>query len=320
MTILLKLCTFETAMRFIRSFFIFIQMIAGIAISHAQENSDPTTEEANPKANHYLALSPTFTWTHYKDYTNSPLTYNTIGFPLGVEISYENRSRLHSGYSKIFFTNEALNTEVAPSNANPSETYLNFQFNTSRTWNVSSLWKNRIQYKLGYAGSFEYNHQINYRLENAAYTFAIFVNGGVANRFEFPFTIKTEKKFWFIHFKQPEQRFNLNWQLNVPLIGLITRPNYAGIRHFANGEFLSNLYREMEDHIEFASLNNFIMLNSQFELWAPLGNNNKLKIAYQWEGFSYYGNYTHVQSTMWSIMIGVMFKIDSRPAIDQALK
>ena len=133
-------------------------------------------------------------------------------------------------------------------------------------------------------------------------------------------SLKTEKKFWFIHFKQPEQRFNLNWQLNVPLIGLITRPNYAGIRHFANGEFLSNLYREMEYHIEFASLNNFIMLNSQFEFWAPLGNNNKLKITYQWEGFSYYGNYTHVQSTMWSIMIGVMFKIDSRPAIDQALK
>ena len=268
------------------------------------------------KGNHYLTFSPTLTFVHYKDFTNSPLTYHTSGFPIGLEISYENRSAHHSGYSKIFFTNQALNTQVAPSNANPSESYLTFQFNTSRTWNMASLWKGRIQYKLGYNGCFEYNHQINLRLENAAYTYAIWVNGGVANRFEFPFTVKTEKKFWFIQFKQPEQRLRLNWQLNLPLAGMITRPNYAGIRHFANGEFLNPLYSEMEQHLQFASLNNFIMLNSQLELWMPLGNSNKLKLAYQWEGFSYYGNYTHVQSTLWSIMLGLMIKIDGRPEVE----
>jgi hypothetical protein len=62
------------------------------------------------------------------------------------------------------------------------------------------------------------------------------------------------------------------------------------------------------------------MLNSQIELWAPIGNNNKLKLAYQWEGFEYYGNYTHMQAAMWSIMIGLMFKIDSRPNADRALR
>jgi len=108
---------------------------------------------------------------------------------------------------------------------------------------------------------------------------------------------------------------NLNWQLNIPLIGMITRPNFAGIRQFANGEFSSNLTSEMAHNLEFASLNNFIMLNSQFELWMPLGNNNKLKLAYQWEGFRYNQDYKQVQSTMWSIMIGLMIKIDSRTEV-----
>lgn len=287
---------------------------------HAQLSSAEMGETNKLKPNHYLSAALAFTWIHYKDETNSPLTYNTSGFPIGMEISYDNRSATHSGYSKIFFSSQSLNTEVAPTNANPSEDFLTFQFSTSRVWNTGSIWQNRIRYRLGYCGNFDYNHQINYRLGNAAYTYAIFLNGGVGNRFEFPFTLKTEKKFWIVKFKQPEQHFNLNWQLNVPLAGAITRPNFAGIRHFANGEFSSNLSREMTDHLEFASLHNFFMLHSQLELWALLGNNNKLKLAYQWDGFRYYGNYTPVQSTMWSIQVGLMFKIDSRADADQFTK
>src|SRR6185295_5469065 len=124
-------------------------------------------------------------------------------------------------------------------------------FNTSRCYELASLWDGRIHYRLGYVGNFEYNHQINLRLENAAYTFAIWANAGVANRFEFPFSVKTEKKIAFIRFKNPEQHFLLAWQVNIPLAGVITRPNFSGIRHFANGEFTSNLFREMGDHLQF---------------------------------------------------------------------
>jgi hypothetical protein len=46
-------------------------------------------------------------------------------------------------------------------------------------------------------------------------------------------------------------------------------------------------------------------------------NNNKLKLAYQWEGFRFNDNYKRVQSTMWSVMIGLMFKIDGRPDADK---
>lgn len=298
---------------------VFMWVLPALKI-HAQLSSAEMGETQKLKPNHYLSAALAFTGIHYKDETNSPLTYNTSGFPIGTEISFDNRSKNHSGYSKIFFSSQLLNTEVAPGNANPSEDFLTFQFSTSRVWNVAGIRQNRIRYRLGYSGNFNYNHQINYRLGNAAYTYAIFFNGGVANRFEFPFTLKTEKKWWFVKFRQPEQHFNLNWQVNIPLAGAITRPNYAGIRHFANGEFSSNLSREMTDHIEFTSLHNFFILHSQLELWAPLGNNNKLKIAYQWDGFRYYGQYTPVQSTMWSIQVGLMFKIDSRAEMDQITK
>ena len=106
-------------MRFRISFLIFIQSIALVIALHAQDSSVNTERLKEMKGNHYLAISPTLTWVHYKDYVNSPLTYNSSGFPIGLEMSYENRSKLHSGYSRIFFTNQSLNTEVAPTNANP---------------------------------------------------------------------------------------------------------------------------------------------------------------------------------------------------------
>ncbi|HYV94230.1 MAG TPA: hypothetical protein VE978_20815 [Chitinophagales bacterium] len=96
---------------------------------------------------------------------------------------------------------------------------------------------------------------------------------------------------------------------------MITRPNFAGIRHFANGEFLSNLFREMNDHVQFVSLNKFIMVHSQLELQAPLGNNNWLKIAYAWEGFQYNQDFKRVQGVMGAIEVGLMFKFDGHPVI-----
>jgi hypothetical protein len=277
----------------------------------AQDASSPEI-----KPNHYLSVAGTLTAVHYKDEVTSPLTYNTSGLPLGLEVSYQNRFREFSGYSRIFYTQQLLNTEQATYNDNPAEIFLSFQFNTSRTWNVAQFWKNRIQYRFGYSGNFHYNHQINDRLQNSAYTFAIWLNGGLANRFEFPFTLNTEKKWWFIRFHQPQQSLRLSWQLNLPLLGVITRPNYAGIRHFANGEFLSNLSREMRDHAEFTSLHNFLLLDSQLELWAPLGNRNQLKLAYQWQGFRFGGHSNPVQSTVWSVMVGLMIRIDSHGNVE----
>lgn len=57
------------------------------------------------------------------------------------------------------------------------------------------------------------------------------------------------------------------------------------------------------------------MIHSQLELTAPLGNNNRLKIAYAWEGFRYNKDFKNVQGVMGAIEIGVMFKFDSNPEV-----
>ncbi|HYV94231.1 MAG TPA: hypothetical protein VE978_20820 [Chitinophagales bacterium] len=168
-------------------------------------NRDSTKQ----KSNHYFTLSPSLAWNSYKDEINSPLTYHTTGLLLALELGLENRGVNHNGYTNIFFTDQNMTTSQAPyTNAAP-EQFLTFKFNTSRCYQLASFWNdrihtcNRIHYRIGYNGNFEYNHQINLRLENSAYTFAIWASAAVANRFEFPFTIKTEKKFAFIHFRNP---------------------------------------------------------------------------------------------------------------------
>ena len=265
------------------------------------------------RGNHYLTLAPALAWVHYKDEINSPLTYHTVGFPLGLEIGLENRTIAHSGYTRIFFSNQILNTDEAPFNSTPAESYFTFQLNTSRTWDIASFLHDRVHYALGYTAAINYHHQINNRLVNSSYTFAIWANAGVVNRFEFPFSIKTEKKWWFIRFNKPEQHLLLSYQLNIPLAGMITRPNFAGIRHFANGEF--TVLDEMGNHLQFASLHNHIVLNSQLELWVPLGNDNKLKIGYEWQGFRYNQEFKQVQGVMGAVMVGLMFKLDGREEV-----
>jgi hypothetical protein len=281
----------------------------------ALPDDDSLRVNAGKRPNHYFSLLPALAWNSYKDEINSPLTYRTNGLLLAIELGLENRSKNHNGYTSIFFTNQNMNAVEAAQSGSGPETFLTFKLNTSRCYELATLANHRIHYRLGYNGNFEYNHQINLRLENSAYTFAIWANAGVANRFEFPFVLPANRKIGFIHFHNPEQHFLLAWQLNIPVATVITRPNFAGIRHFANGEFLSNLFREMNDHVQVVSLNKFIMLHSQIELLAPLGNHNRLKIAYAWEGFRYNQEFKRVQGVMGAIEIGVMFKLDSHDVI-----
>ncbi len=289
--------------------------ILALQIPAAASVSGDIPRDSSGKANHYFSLLPALSWNSYKDYITSPLTYRTSGLLLALEFGLENRAVNHSGYTNIFFTAQNMTTSQAAYTGAPSAQFLSFKLNTSRCYELLTFGNSRIHYRLGYDAAFEYNHLVNLRFDNSAYTFAIWANAAVANTLEFPFTIKTERKIGFIHFKNPEQHFLLHWQVNVPVAGAITRPNFAGIRHFANGEFLNNLFREMNHQVAFVSLNNFIMVHSQLELQAPLGNNNRLKIAYAWEGFRYNKAFERVQGIMSTIEIGVLFKLDSRKAI-----
>ncbi|MEO5675370.1 MAG: hypothetical protein ABIQ74_12055 [Chitinophagales bacterium] len=292
--------------------FCFWNLISGAT---ATSDRDTISSSSYKRGNHYFSLLPALAWNKYKDEINSPLTYHTTGFLPALEFALENRGVNHSGYTSIFISNQYMTTNEAAFTGASAEQFLTFKFNTSRCYEPSAFWDSRIHYRVGYDANFEYNHQINLRLENSAYTFAIWTTAAIANRFEFPFIIKTERNFGFIHFRKPKQHFLLNWQVNIPLFGMITRPNFAGIRHFANGEFVSNLAREMNDHIHFVSLNKFIMLHTQIELLAPLGNNNRLKIAYAWEGFRYNEDFSRVQGVISAVEVGVMFKLDSREGI-----
>jgi hypothetical protein len=267
------------------------------------------------KGNVYFTLGLLFPRQHYKDYVVSPNTYNSLGVLPSLAFGFEKRYPKYSGYLNLVAGYQKLNDEAGLHFGDPATQLLTLKFNTSRTWHLAEIIHREVQYSFGYAVNGEYTQRVNEKFGNASYTFDIWLNGGIANRFEFPFSIKTEKDLWFIHFNQPLQNFRLSWQLNVPLAGIITRPNYAGMTHFANGEFISNLTREFGDNLQFVTVNKFIMVQSQVEIVAPLGNYNQLRIAYQWHGFRYNNELNRLQGSWGAIQIGLLFKIDSRPAL-----
>lgn len=267
------------------------------------------------KGNVYFGIGPLFLIESYKDYIVSSNTYTSLSPWPGIKFGLEKRYKKYSGYTYLVAASQNLNDAPGIVYGDDKTQLLTFRLNTSRAYYTRTLLNNKINWGLGYNVNAEYTHRLNEKFQNSAYTFDIWANAGIANRFEYHFAIKTERKILFMRLRQPEQYLMIGWQVNIPLAGVITRPNYAGIRHFANGAFLSNLYREMKNNAEFTSLHNFIMVQSQIELLTPLGNNNKLRIAYNWQGFSYNNKLARLQGVWGGLEVGLILKLDSRPVV-----
>ncbi|MBA2407276.1 MAG: hypothetical protein H0V65_04700 [Chitinophagales bacterium] len=282
-------------------------------ISSIKDSSDPKI-----KGNIYFNIGPVFMEQSYKDFIVSPNTYISNGFMIPLlKFGLEKHYPTYSGYLNLLAGTQHLNDVPGYYYGDDRTSLLTFKLNTSRTWHVKDLVKQRIRWSTGYLVNAEYTHRFNEKFQNAAYAYDIWSNAGLSNRFEYKFKLKTGEKILFVNFKNPEQKFQIGWQLGIPLAGAITRPNYAGIRHFANGAFLSNLSREMKTNLEFTSLHNFVMLQSQIELLAPLANNNTLRIAYQWQAFRYNNSLAKLQGVSGGLEVAVAFKIDGREMIDR---
>ena len=270
------------------------------------------------KGNVYLNIGPVFMEQSYKDFIVSPNTYISNGFMIPLlKFGLEKRFPTYYGYLNMLAGTQHLNDAPGYYYSDDRTTLLTFRINTSRTWQVKDFIRQRLRWSVGYLVNAEYTHRFNEKFQNAAYAYDIWSNAGLSNRLEYKFKLKTGERFLFVNFRNPEHKFLIGWQLGIPLAGAITRPNYAGIRHFANGAFLDNLYREMNANLTFTSLHNFVMLQSQIELLAPLANYNTLRIAYQWQAFRYNNSLAKLQGVAGGIEVSLAFKIDGRKVIDR---
>lgn len=267
------------------------------------------------KGNVYFTGGLLFLKQSYKDYIVSPNIYTSTNVRPLLSIGLEKKYQDYSGFTNLLVGSQKLNDVPGSFYGDARTNLLTVKLNTSRTWQLAEMIHQRVDWKLGYIVNAEYTHRVNEKFGNAAYMYDIWLNAGVANRLEFPFIIKTENKFLFFHFRQPEQHFQLNWQVNLPVLGIITRPNYSGFGNFASGGSVNVILEEMINNVEFVSMNKFIMVQSQIELLAPLGNNNRLRVAYQWQGFRYNNELARLQGAWGGIQIGVLFKIDSREVV-----
>jgi hypothetical protein len=265
--------------------------------------------------NLFLTAGAELMWQSYRDAVTSALQYKSTGPLPALDLSIYNRRP-----TQYSFTAAQLGTQFANSSAGlyyglqPSIlSYFNLNF--GRCFTIDSIIHKKISWQLGYTVELQYFQFVNTKFENSAYSFAIWANAGLCNRFVFPFAINTSHDWWFIHFRNAKQYCSVVWQLNVPVAGVITRPNYAGIEHFANGVVVNDALDEIFQNIRFASFNSFVEVKSKIDVLFPLGNHNLLNIGYHWAGYHYSYDRVGVQGNQNSLVIGLQFKLDSRQMI-----
>lgn len=110
-------------------------------------------------------------------------------------------------------------------------------------------------------------------------------------------------------FKVFKRKFRLAWQLNLPMVTAITRPNFSGITNFVTGTDDETL-QQYSDNLRVVSFNQYFLLRSTFELYYPLGNRNMFMLTYQWQGQNYYNDEYRLQSSYSAVMFHFIFKLD----------
>ncbi|MBA3647498.1 MAG: hypothetical protein H0W62_02935 [Chitinophagales bacterium] len=288
-------------------------ILFNILAIHSISQAQPDTSDK--KGNLYFNIGAGPIFYTYKDVLVSPNTYTTVGIHPGLELGYEKDFPNYHGQTSLYTGLQYLNDAPGRRYGTITSQMLMAEFNTSRCWELKKIMRERITWQLGYNVTVGYSHELNIKFQNSQYVFGLWTNAGIANRFAYSFDIKGEKQLWFIHFRKPDYPFEINWQLNVPLVGAITRPNYAGILHFANGDFAQDFIRMMKDNANFTAFHNFQSVHSQIAFQAPLGNSNQLKIAYVWEGIHYGNNLTSLSESYGGVLVSLMFKMDSHPSI-----
>jgi hypothetical protein len=240
-----------------------------------------------------VGLGPVFHYSH--DPMASPLIYRASG------ISYVQAGFRQRGLKRYRIAEFMTGSSTLYNTQSKSYYYQSNQFTLKAHYEQYYKFKkkflhNHVQWWPGASTDLLINNRYNPALGNSANYYDYSLSLSAASRFE-------------TDFKLFKRKIRAAWQLNLPLVTAITRPNYAGIANFVTGSSGETM-DQYTDNMRVVCLNQYFLLRSTIELYYPLGNRNMFMLSYQWQGQTYYNQTYKLQSVYSAFMFHFIFKLD----------
>lgn len=231
------------------------------------------------KSSHFLDLQVGITNFAQRDFMVSPLVYEGTG--IASQIAWLRTSSTTKTNACFGFSKATLYNQKQSKQYNMDVEHINAGFTRVRQLNLLNFFKLKsyIGAQLIYSSDFRTAAQF----QNSTFTYNIAIEAAPVLALERIITLKPKAK----NSSKKEKYIVANWQLAVPLVTAITRPNYNAIRKLrdTNSSVLNYLLRsEMIPNAEINFLNKYIAVCSNLSIDYVLKNGSRLGLIYQWSG------------------------------------
>ena len=234
-------------------------------IAHSQSSSQ-TDSILTMSTARYLSLGVGSTYVKLNDEHMSPLNY--IGGSAYVQLGAfkrKNKTIRNLGIGASYITLGPMkdNREI-----DPRGQYIRLNMSYTQHWYVKSFFSETVRWYAGGKLNSHSNIRLNEQLDGAFITF-LFSNGLYASSL-------MERE---VH--SSGRPVTISWQLDLPLVNHLIRPNYLNIYDFVNpeGDWLDE---RLEDS-NWRTVNSFTNIVSTVYLTYPISTTNALRLSYEWD-------------------------------------
>ena len=240
------------------------------------------TSHGQTEKKHFILSSTAYTYQKVQDDAVSPLRYSGSAITLQTGHRYESTKTLSQ--VRLSFSKGLLKASNNPDHSSSQMDLIGARISWTYLRKVKTWKEENLRLFLGAEwDNLAFWRQHN-RYNNSAQNYDGISALGISGTLQYDFEL------W----KRP---FSLEYQASLPLLAYVIRPAYT--TPFLDGSFGSR---------EFASLNEFFMLNAELKLSYPLKNGNVLSLSYQWNAYTY-THLNEVQSATHTISLSSFFKL-----------
>lgn len=217
-------------------------------------------------ATRYLSLGVGSAYVKINDEHMSPLNYN--GGSIYAQFGAFKRKKKTIRNLTVGGTYITLGPMQDDREIDPRGEYVRLDIDYAQQWHIKSLFNKTVRWYVGGKLSSHNNIRLNEQLDGAFITFQ-FSNGLYASS-----VMERE-----VHISK--RSVTINWQLDLPVVNHLIRPNYLNIYDFVNPE--GDWLDERLDDSNWRTINSYTNIVSTISLIYPIRTTNALRLSYEWD-------------------------------------
>lgn len=286
-----------------------IPEVAGQESSADQSSKKEIRKSLRKQAGQFLYVGGG--WANYqsRDEGTSPLLYSGWGGDWRFGYLFQREARLFQVEGKAALA-PFMRTAQFPDEDKGRMFLQSYGMSLHGLYLFRDYESSKIQWHQGWNASFNMDFRTNSSFQNASLNYEMYYAAGWSTRLvkSFGWKNKDEVKVWFMKFRRRDRQLQLHFQLDLPVVTLMSRPGYISITDFSDG---SSEFPDV-NNIKLATWSKYFQLNTRTELYYDLHNHNRLMLAYYWNFFHYDQGFNKVQQAYHSVLFSFFLRLNKK--------